>query len=111
MARVICIPVDVNGQVDSRWGRVARVALATVDENRITSWEEVDVHWDILHDQNGEGQHHARVAKFLLDNQVTDVACNHMGQGMVRMLESMRLRSHLGASGNARAVIEHLAQE
>ncbi|MCL4494839.1 MAG: hypothetical protein M1294_08490 [Firmicutes bacterium] len=109
MDRVVCIPVDAQGQVDARWGRAARVALATVDSHQITSWNEVDVHWDTLHDEDGEGRHHARVAKFLMDNQVTDVAANHMGPGMARMLESMRLRTHLGVDGNARDVVERLA--
>lgn len=109
MSRVMCIPVDAQGQVDPRWGWALRVALVTVEDQKIAGWNEVDVHWDTLHDEDGEGRHHARVAKFLMDNQVTDVAANHMGPGMARMLESMRLRTHLGVDGNAREVVERLA--
>ncbi len=111
MSRVMCIPVDAQGQVDPRWGWALRVALVTVEDQKIAGWNEVDVHWDALHDQSGEGQHHARVAKFLMDNGVTDVVASHMGQGMARMLASMRLEIHLDASGDAREVIERLIRE
>lgn len=111
MAHIICIPVDETGQVEPRWGRAPRVALATIENHQITNWEEFDVHWDTLHDQDGEGRHHARIAKFLMDHHVSDVAASHMGPGMSRMLESMRLHTYLGVEGNARQVIEQLAQE
>ncbi len=111
MSRVMCIPVDAQGQVDPRWGWALRVALVTVEDQKIAGWNEVDVHWDTLHGQSVEGQHHARVAKFLMDNGVTDVVASHMGQGMARMLASMRLEIHLDASGDAREVIERLIGE
>ncbi len=110
MAQVICIPVDPHGEVEPRWGRAPRVALATVDNQKITNWEEIDVNWDSLHDQDGEGRHHSRIAKFLLDHHVNMVAANHMGPGMSRMLESMRLEMYLGVTGNAKEVVERLAR-
>ncbi|MCY0909278.1 NifB/NifX family molybdenum-iron cluster-binding protein [Sulfobacillus sp. hq2] len=111
MARIICIPVTVSGEVEPRWGKAPRVALATVEGHQIADWTEEDVHWDTLHDEGGEGKHHARIARFLMDHHVTDVAANHMGPGMERMLGSMRLKVYLGVEGNARAVVERLAKE
>lgn len=111
MARIICIPVTLDGEVEPRWGKAPRVALATVENQTVTGWEEEDVHWDTLHDEGGEGKHHARIARFLMDHHVTDVAASHMGQGMDRMLGSMRLNVHLGVEGDAHAVVERLAKE
>ena len=107
--RVICIPVDDQGRVEPRWGKAPEVAVAQVnDQGQIENWEVFAVGWDVLHDQNGEGQHHARIARFLMDHKVTDVAAGHMGPGMERMIQSMRLNLHLGAQGDARAVVERL---
>ncbi len=111
MAHIVCIPVMENGQVEPRWGKAPRVALATVESQQVEKWEEVDVHWDTLHDQDGEGQHHARIARFLMDHHVTDVAASHMGPGMERMLGSMRLNTALGVEGDARQAVAKLATE
>jgi predicted Fe-Mo cluster-binding NifX family protein len=111
MAHIVCIPVMENGQVEPSWGRAPRVALATVENHAVEKWEEMDVHWDSLHDQDGEGQHHARIAKFLMEHHVTDVAASHMGPGMERMLGAMRLNTALGIEGNAHQVVENLAKE
>ena len=55
--------------------------------------------WGTLHDQGTEGAHHARVARFLWDNQVQAIAVGHVGPGMQRMLGSMRnLMSPAGPS-------------
>jgi hypothetical protein len=45
--------------------------------------------------------HHARVARFLRDV----VVANHMGGGMRRMLDTMRVTVHLGAAGDARGAV------
>jgi predicted Fe-Mo cluster-binding NifX family protein len=107
--KVVCIPVDDQGQVEPRWGKAPKVAIVQLDDaGHIAQWEEFAVGWDALHDQNGEGQHHARIARFLMDHHVTDVVAEHMGPGMERMIQSMRLGIYLGAHGDARAVVEHL---
>jgi len=102
---IVCVPVGNDGTVDPRWGRAARVALATVEDGAITEWRELDVDWDVLHDTGGEGAHHARVARFLRDNHVDVVAAHHMGAGMSRMLDTMRVAARLGAEGDPRLAV------
>jgi len=83
---VVCVPVTVEGLLDRRWGRADRVAVATVSEDGIGSWEEFDVGWGGLHDAGSEGSHHARIARFLREHGVEAVAAHHMGPGMSHML-------------------------
>lgn len=102
----VCVPVTADGQVDPRWGRAGRVAVARVDEaGEVASWEEIDVGWDRAHDARGEGGHHADVARFLQARSVDTVVANHMGEPMRHMLERMGVDIHLGASGGARAAV------
>lgn len=101
----VCIPVTPSGQVDPRWGRAGRVAVAEVDGDTIASWEEFDVGWDRSHDAGGEGQHHARVARFLQEHRVEGVVADHMGPGMAQMLTRMGLAVRLGAAGDARSAV------
>jgi predicted Fe-Mo cluster-binding NifX family protein len=98
----VCVAVTADGQVDSRWGRASRVAVAEVDSGQIRDWQEFAVGWGALHDQGTEGAHHARIARFLRDNQVQVVAAHHVGPGMERMLGSMAIRVVTGVSGDAR---------
>ena len=102
---VICVPVTVEGSIDPRWGRAGRVAIAEATADGIGSWQEFDVGWGELHDSGGEGAHHARVGRFLLDHHVEAVVANHMGPGMSHMLQQMAIAVHLGAAGNAREVV------
>jgi predicted Fe-Mo cluster-binding NifX family protein len=102
---VVCVPVNADGSVDPRWGRADRVAVAQATPQGITTWEELDVGWSTLHDAGGEGAHHARVARLLIDHRVDTVVANHMGPGMLNMLEKMGISIHLGAEGNARNAV------
>ena len=103
---IVCVPVTPDGDVDPRWGRAARVAIATVEGGRITAWEEHDVAWDVLHDVGTEGGHHARVATFLKDRGVEVVVAGHMGPPMAQMLAKLRILARTGARGGARAAVE-----
>ena len=76
----VCVPTTADGQVDPRWGRADRVAVADVADGEIRDWQEFTVAWGTLHDQGTEGAHHARVARFLRDNQVQAVAADHVAQ-------------------------------
>ena len=58
----VCVPVTADGQVDPRWGRANRVAVAEVADCEVRDWQEFTVAWGTLHDQGTEGAHHARVA-------------------------------------------------
>ncbi|MCJ7832454.1 MAG: dinitrogenase iron-molybdenum cofactor, partial [Actinobacteria bacterium] len=61
--------------------------------------------WSTLHDTGGEGAHHARVVRFLIENHVEAVVANHMGPGMLHTIERMGLALHLGAVGDAREAV------
>ena len=99
---IVCIPVTPSGEIDHSWGRAPRVGLAQVRDGGLAGWEEVAVGWDELHDAGTEGGHHARIARFLQEHGVEVVVAHHMGDPMVRMLQSMGIELHLGAGGDAR---------
>lgn len=106
---IVCVPVTPDGQVDPRWGRAPRVAVTRLEGGAIASWVEHDVAWDVLHDVGTEGGHHARVARFLVDNDVEVVVAGHMGPPMVQMLGKMRIVAKLGVDGDARLAVEGVA--
>jgi len=101
----VCVPVTEGDQVDPRWGRADRVAMADVKDGKIHSWEEISVGWDQLHDSAGEGDHHARIARFLREHDVQVVIAGHMGPPMQNMLAKMRIEVQLGAGGPAREAV------
>lgn len=103
---IVCVPVTKSHEVDPRWGRADWVALAEVDAGEIVDWREIEVSWSTLHDEGTDGSHHARVVKFLRDNNVNVVVCNHMGDGMTRMLKTMEIPVYLGASGDAKTAVQ-----
>ncbi len=102
---IVCVPVD-GALIDPRWGRAHRLALATAIGGRIVGWDEFVVDWDRLHDEGGEGTHHARIARVLREHKVNTVVADHMGEPMAHMLEKMQIEVHLGAEGDARAAVE-----
>lgn len=102
---LVCVPVTSDGQVDPRWGRAGRVAVADVRDGTIASWHEFEVGWGELHETGTEGSHHARVARFLMEQHVEVVMANHMGEGMLNMLQKMGLQVRLGALGDARRAV------
>ncbi len=101
----VCVPVTSVGQIDPRWGRARRVAIADVRDGAIARWDETEVGWDTLHDEGTEGGHHARVARFLRESGVQLVVAEHMGDPMVNMLDKMGISVRLGAGGDARAAV------
>ena len=106
---VVCVPVNPDGTIDPRWGRAARVAVATIEAGAFADWQEYDVRWDAAHDEGTEGSHHARIARFLQEHAIDTVVAGHMGEGMLRMLPQMGVTLHLGASGDARAAVAAVA--
>jgi predicted Fe-Mo cluster-binding NifX family protein len=107
---IVCVPVTSEGLIDPRWGRADRVAVADVVDAEILSWLEVEVSWSRMHDEGTPGSHHARVVTFLRAHHVEAVVANHMGDGMVRMLDTMGLPVHMGAAGDARAAVQASGQ-
>ena len=104
---IVATPVDAQGQTAPSWGRAHWVAIADVAETGgIGAWEVHEVNWDALHDSGTPGSHHARVATFLGNHQVTAVVVDHLGPPMVRMLDSMGIAILEAAPGDARASVK-----
>lgn len=101
----VCIPITATGRIDHRFGRAQRLAVATVQSGEVSDWTELDVDWDVLRQQGSDGSHHARVARFLRDNQVEVILVSHVGEGMLRMLGSMGIRLQAPLSEDARAAV------
>ncbi len=102
---ILCVPVTTTGEVDPRWGRAGRVAVAEVVGGTVRSWVEYDVGWDRPHDQATEGGHHARVARFVQEHRASIVVAHHMGDPMLQMLGGMDVEVRLGISGDARLAV------
>ncbi len=101
----ICITVTPDGHVGGGWGRAERVAVAKVTDGRVDSWEEFDVGWGRMHNEESEGLHHARIVKFLQEHKIETVISGHMGPGMQQTLSKMGITVRLGAAGRAREVV------
>ena len=100
----ITLAVNLAGdQVGAGWGRAQRVAVAVIANGRIVSWEEVDVRWDLSHDAQGEGRHHADIVTFLRDHAVEAVVTGHMGPPMANTLQKMGVLPLVNATGDARS--------
>ena len=97
----LCVQMTPDGEVDPRWGRADRVAIADVVDGEVGTWEQHDVGWGTAHDAGTEGAHHARIASFLREHRVEAVAVDHVGAGMQRMLTTMGVRIVTGLSGDA----------
>lgn len=102
---IVCVPITSDGQVDHRWGRADWIAVANINDGEIENWQEFEVSWSRLHDDGTPARHHARVARFLRESHVDAVIAHHVGEGMVRMLNTMGLPMYLEATGDARAAV------
>jgi predicted Fe-Mo cluster-binding NifX family protein len=107
---IVCVALGPDGAVGGGWGRAERVAVARVEGGAIASWEEFDVGWGRAHDAGPEGQHHARIARFLMDHHVETIVTGHMGPGMERMLAGMKIAGRTGVTGPAREAAIAAAQ-
>lgn len=108
---VVCVPVAPGRVVDHSWGKAQVVATATVRDGAVATWTEDAVGWDVQHDVGPHGQHHARIARFLLDKGAHAVVASHMGPPMVNMLGKMGVVVQLGASGDAAAAVLAVAEQ
>jgi predicted Fe-Mo cluster-binding NifX family protein len=100
----VCVPVS-DDQVVGGWGKAQRVAVAVVEQGVVLSWEEIDVRWDLSHDEGTEGSHHARIVRFLREHDVEVVVTHHMGAPMANTIDKMGIRVVREASGDARAAV------
>lgn len=99
---IVAVPVTPEGQLDRRWGKADQVAVANVVDGAIESWEIHDTNWHRLHDTSHHGAHHARVVRFLRDNNVEAVVIDHAGAPMLNTMQKMGIKIVLDASGPAR---------
>ena len=112
----IAIPVDDQGRTGHAWGRAHWIGLASVSGPdadgawQIDDWRVDEVGWDVLHDTGTEGGHHARVVRFLRDNQVGAIVVDHVGEGMRRMLASMSIPILPMVPGDARDAVVAAAE-
>lgn len=92
---VICATMVGDDTVGGGFGKARRVAVAQAEGD---GWQvsHVDVRWDLQHDQVADGLHHAQIARFLRDQGVNVVVTGHMGDGMLRMLDSMKIKVFSG---------------
>ncbi len=82
------------------------VAVATREEDRrISDWVVHQVGWDVAHDEGTEGSHHARIVRFLRENEVDAVVVDHMGAGMQHTLAKMDIPVLPALSQDARQAV------
>ncbi len=105
----IAVATDPAGNVGHSWGKARTVAVAHIAHGRIERWDEFDVGWDQSHDAGTHGSHHAAVARFLKEHEVTVVLVTRVGDGMARMLHTMGVRMDSGVTGEARAAVQRAA--
>ena len=108
------IAVNIEGDlVGGGLGRSANMAVADVQAGQIVNWTETAVGWDALHDDptSNHGAHHARIAKFMKDNQVDAIVSGHIGPPMAHTLGLMEIHMFVGAEGPARQAVLMAAAE
>lgn len=86
---ILTVPLASEGQVGTSFGRAVTMAVARVSDGKINEWQIHEVGWDVLHDQGEHGQHHARIVRFLRENDVERVLFVHMGQPMMHTIGKM----------------------
>jgi len=98
------LAVNIDGtMVGTGLGRAHTMAVADVQQGQIVSWDEVEVGWDISHDQASTHEsHHARIVGFMRDNHVEAVITGHMGPPMAHTLTLMGITIFTDAEGAAR---------
>jgi len=98
----VATPVDADGQSAHAWGRAHWIAVAEVTDGAVASWEVHEVAWDVLHDANTHGSHHARVVTFLKDQGIQAIVVDHVGDGMQRILATMGIPLLPASPGDAK---------
>lgn len=97
------IAINIIGdRVGSGLGKAQTMAVAHIVDGAITSWDEYEVGWNLLHGQYSEGTHHARIVRFMREHAITAVVTGHMGAPMVNTLTKLGVRPVVNISGDAR---------
>lgn len=101
----IAIPVTAEGAVFERLGKAPFVATCVLRDGEVTGWTEHAVGWDQTYGVDVMGNHHARVMRFMQDNEVTDVVAADVCDNMRRSLEAKGVSLHADHAGDARAAV------
>jgi predicted Fe-Mo cluster-binding NifX family protein len=107
---ILTVPVAADGTIEMRFGKAPVMAVATVEDGAITDWQTHEVGWDVLHDMGEHGQHHARIVRFLKDNNVERVVFAHMGPPMQNTISKMKLTLVQAPIMDAREAVVAAAQ-
>ncbi|HEX6246417.1 MAG TPA: NifB/NifX family molybdenum-iron cluster-binding protein [Nocardioidaceae bacterium] len=102
---IVMTTLGPDGTVGGGLGRASHVAVASLTDGQIASWDELEVGWDRLHGEGTEGAHHARIVTFLREHHVNVVVAKGIGEGMQRVLGNMGIRMALGVQGDAREAV------
>ena len=101
----VATPVTADGRSAPAWGKAHWVGVAQVVDGAVVSWRIDEVAWDDSHDSGTHGSHHARIVRFLKDERIDAVVVDHMGEGMVRVMNTMGIPILTATPGDARASI------
>ena len=101
----IATPVTEAGQSAAAWGKAHWIGVATVEDGAVTAWQVHEVAWDVSHDEGTHGSHHARIVRFLKEHDIAAVVVDHMGPGMVQVMETMRIPVLPASPGDAQTSV------
>ncbi len=102
---IVATPVTAEGQSAAAWGRAHWIGVADVADGVVRDWQVHEVGWDESHDEGTHGSHHARIVRFLKEQGIQAVVVDHMGPGMVQVMQTMRIPLLPASPGDARASI------
>jgi predicted Fe-Mo cluster-binding NifX family protein len=101
----IATPVTATGHSAAAWGKAHWIGVATVGGGAVTAWQVHEVAWDVSHDEGTHGSHHARIVRFLKEHDIAAVVVDHMGPGMVQVMQTMQIPVLPASPGDAQASI------
>jgi predicted Fe-Mo cluster-binding NifX family protein len=101
----IATPVTASGESAAAWGKAHWIGVATVEDGAVTAWQVHEVAWDVSHDEGTHGSHHARIVRFLKEHDIAAVVVDHMGPGMVQVMQTMKIPVLPASPGDAQASV------
>ena len=102
---IVATPVNADGQSAAAWGKAHWIGVAALEGGAVTDWHIHEVAWDVSHDEGTHGSHHARIVRFLKENAITAVVVDHMGPGMVQVMQTMGIPLLPATPGDAQASV------
>ena len=102
---IVATPVTESGQSAAAWGKAHWIGVASLQDGAVTTWQVHEVGWDVSHDEGTHGSHHARIVRFLKEQDIGAVVVDHMGPGMVQVMQTMRIPVLPASPGDAQASV------